>query len=62
MSRVKQCLIVKCLKKQRGFTLEFKKNKYFWDETKHDVAFVESINLPPYLENMKVVGFGCSLK
>lgn len=51
------------LKKSKEDSLwSLKREKYFWDETKHDVAFVESINLPPYLENMKVVGFGCSLK
>lgn len=35
-------------------SLKRKKKKDFWDETKHD-AFVESRNLPCYLEHVKVM-------
>ena len=38
------------------------KEEKTWDETNHDVAPVKSRNLPHYLEKVKTMGFGCSLK
>lgn len=59
MSRVKQCLIMKYFKNQRGFTSEFKKGKKknLCDKTKHD-DFLEGRNLPCNLENVKVMALG----
>lgn len=43
------------LKKNKENSLQsLKRKKDFWDETKHD-AFVESRNLPRYVENVKVM-------
>lgn len=39
-----------------------KRREDFWDETNYDIAPVKSRNLPHYLEKVKTMRFGCSLK